>query len=273
MFSIGDRVSGNKAGDRMSIVPDLGLECRATILLQSTTPRSLPWRASWVILVNDTIPDRLLTVVRKLCMLLSFPPETRTLIDNVRWETYVALAEDRRGNVPRITYDRGLMELMSPKKEHEKVKTLLGRLVAAFAEVKEIDIESVASTTFRRQDLDRGFEADESFYITHAETIRAQDEIDLAVDPPPELVIEVEITASAIRKLELFAKLGVTEVWRHDGEQLRVFGLVGEIYQEVFESVALPGFPLPAAQEIVRKRNTVGEIVLVKAFRESIQGS
>ena len=65
-------------------------------------------------------------------MLVSFPPETRTLIENVRWETYVALSDDRRGSVPRITYDQGLMELMSPKKEHEKIKTLLGRLVAAY---------------------------------------------------------------------------------------------------------------------------------------------
>ncbi len=205
-------------------------------------------------------------------MRLSFPPETRTLIDNVRWETYVALVEDRRGSVPRITYDRGLMELMSPKKEHEKVKTLLGRLVAAYAEAKEIDIESVASTTFRRQDLDRGFEADESFYITHAEAIRARDEIDLDVDPPPELVIEVEITASAIRKLELFAKLGVSEVWRHDGARLRLFSLVGDSYQEVFESLVFPGFPVSAAQEVVRKRSVEGEIALVKAFRESLPG-
>ena len=142
-------------------------------------------------------------------MLVSFPPETRTLIENVRWETYVALSDDRRGNVPMITYDQGLMELMSPKKEHEKIKTLLGRLVAAYAEAIGIEIDSVASTTFRREDLGRGFEADESYYIAHAVAMRAKDEIDLNVDPPPELVIEVEMTSSAICKLELFARLGI----------------------------------------------------------------
>jgi len=204
-------------------------------------------------------------------MIASQPPETRTLIDNVRWETYVALAEDRQGSVPRITYDRGLMELMSPRKEHEKIKTLLGRLVAAYAEAKEIDIESVASTSFRRQDLERGFEADESFYVTHAEAMRVKIEIDLTVDPPPELIIEVEITASAIRKLELFAKVGVAEVWRHDGDRLRVFQLAGESYNEVTESVVQPGFPIPQAQNVVRDRFTQSEIALVKAFRESIE--
>ncbi len=206
-------------------------------------------------------------------MLVSFPSETRTLVENVRWETYVALADDRRSCVPRITYDRGLMELMSPKKVHEMVKTLLGRLVAAYAEVCEIEILSVASTTFRRQDLKRGFEADEAFYVEHAEAMRAKDEIDLSIDPPPELVIEVEITASAIRKLDLFAKLGVAEVWRHDGEQLRAYHLVGDSYQQVEQSIVLDGFPLAQAQAIVQQRNKQGEVALVRDFRNSIRSS
>lgn len=204
-------------------------------------------------------------------MIISFPPETRTVIENVRWETYVALADDRRGSVPRITYDRSLMELMSPKKEHEKIKTLLGRLVAAYAEAMEIDIESVGSTTFRREDLDRGFEADEAFYITSADTIRAKDEIDLAIDPPPELIIEVEMTSSAIRKLELFAKLGIAEVWRHNGSRLSLFQLDGDGYRQVDHSLLLPGFPVADAETVVRNRNSLGEVALIKTFRESIK--
>lgn len=206
-------------------------------------------------------------------MLVSFPPETRTLIENVRWETYVALSDDRCGNIPRITYDRGLMELMSPKKEHEKIKTLLGRMVAAYAEAIGIEIDSVASTTFRREDLDRGFEADESFYVAHAEVMRAKGEIDLTVDPPPELVIEVELTSSAIRKLELFAKLGVMEVWRHEGNQLRLYQLSGDNYQEITASIVLPGFPIAAAQAVVQNRNAQSEITLIKAFRQTIEQS
>jgi len=206
-------------------------------------------------------------------MLVSFPPETRTLIENVRWETYVALSDDRRGNVPRITYDQGLMELMSPKKEHEKIKTLLGRLVAAYAEAIGIETDSVASTTFRREDLGRGFEADESYYIAHAVAMRAKDEIDLNVDPPPELVIEVEMTSSAICKLELFASLGIAEVWRHDGNHLRLYHLSNDSYQEINASIVLPGFPIAEAQAVVQNRNAQSEIALIKAFRQSIEQS
>ena len=194
-------------------------------------------------------------------------------MDDVSWETYVALADGRRESVPRIFYDRGLMELMSPKKEHEKIKTLLGRLIAAYAEAVELDIDSVASTTFRREDLQRGFETDESFYVVHANSMRAREEIDLSTDPPPELVVEVEMISSAIRKLELFAKLGIGEVWRHDGEQLRLFHLDGHTYREASQSRVLPGFPLAQAQAVLAKRNQEGEIALVKAFRLGVEAS
>ncbi len=200
-------------------------------------------------------------------MKIGLPAESRTLVENVRWETYVALSKDRRGSVPRMTYDRGAMELMSPRKEHEKIKTLLGRMVAAYAEVHEIDIESVASTTFQRQDLDRGFEADEAFYIEHADEVRSKEELDLTIDPPPDLVIEVEITSSAIKKLNVFAAMGVPEIWRHDGEQLRVFRLENEDYREQNVSSALPGFPITLAQALISQRFQRGEITLLREFR------
>jgi len=198
------------------------------------------------------------------------PAESRTLVENVRWETYVALADDRRGSVPRITYDRGLMELMSPRKEHEKVKTLLGRLIVAFAEAREIDIESVASTTFRRQDINRGFEADEAFYFECADQIREKEEIDLTIDPPPDLVVEIELTAPAIRKLPLLAKFGVPEVWRHDGQILQLSRLCGDEYRLSTESQVLAGFPVAEAEAILKLRRQEQEIKLLKRFRTHV---
>lgn len=136
------------------------------------------------------------------------PAETRTVMENIRWETYVDLAEQRRGSVPRMTYSEGVLELMTPRRQHEGIGCLLGRMVETWTEVHGIEIQSVASTTFKRKDLAKGFEADESYYIEHAEQIRVKEEVDLLVDPPPDLVIEVEITTSAIRKLNLFAAMG-----------------------------------------------------------------
>ena len=200
------------------------------------------------------------------------PAESRTLVESVRWETYVALADDRRGSVPRMTYDQGRMELMSPHKEHENLKTLFGRLVAAYAEAHDIDIVSVASTTFRRQDLGRGFEADESYYIQHADAVRAKEQIDLAVDPPPDLVIEIELTSSALRKLDLFAAMGVPEIWRHDGSQFRIFRLEGDSYAEHDRSFVLPGFPATTANLALSERRNRGEVAIITDFRSKLRG-
>ena len=90
--------------------------------------------------------------------------EQRTLMTNIRWETFVELSEQREGSVPRMTYDRGDLELMNPRRQHEELGCFIGRLVETFTEVRDIDIRSVASTTFRRSDLSRAFEADESYY-------------------------------------------------------------------------------------------------------------
>lgn len=195
------------------------------------------------------------------------PAETRTLIRNVSWATYVALCEERQDAIPRMSYSDGMLELMSPKKEHEVIGSLLGRLVFAFCEHFERDVLSVASTTFHRKDLARGFEADQAFYFDHADRLRCKEEIDLAIDPAPELVVEVEITSSALAKMELFAAMGVAEVWRHDGQTLRPYRLLGTGYTEVDESTALPGFPMKIAEPMLNQRLLRGEVAIVKEFK------
>ena len=203
-------------------------------------------------------------------MPITIPAESRNLVENVAWDTYIALADGRRGSVPRLTFDRGRMELMSPRKEHENIKCLVARLVTAYAEARAIEIVSVASTTFRRPDLNRGFEADDSYYIQNAELIRQKEEIDLTVDPPPDLVIEIEITSSAISKLELLASMGVPEVWRHDGNQLTIFHLSADDYQQQSFSAVLPGFPVDAAHLAISQRLRKGEIAILKEFRSGL---
>ena len=197
--------------------------------------------------------------------------ETRTVMENIRWETFVELAEQRRGSVPRMTFDEGVLELMSPRRQHENIGSLIGRFVETYTEVLGIEVQSVASTTFKRKDLQKAFEADESYYIEHAEQIRPKEEIDLTIDPPPDLVIEVEITSSAIQKMKLFAAMGVTEVWRHDGEQLQMFSLESGGYKPVPSSPALPGLTVAAINSLLEKRFDIGETALIREFRRSLE--
>ncbi len=196
--------------------------------------------------------------------------ETRTVMENIRWDTFVELAEQRRGSVPRMTFDEGVLELMSPRRQHENIGRLIGRFVEIYTEVHCIEVQSVASTTFKRKDLQKAFEADESYYIEHAELIRPKEEIDLTIDPPPDLVIEVEITSSAIRKLKLFAAMGVPEVWRHDGERLEMSMLRNGQYEPTNSSHALPGLTSATIDSLLAKRFDLGETALIREFRQSL---
>ena len=205
-------------------------------------------------------------------MQTTIPSETRTVLENVRWDTFIELAEQRRGSVPRMTYDEGVLELMNPLRQHENIGRLIGRLIETYTEVKGIEIQSVASTTFKRRELKKAFEADESYYIKHAEQIRPKEEIDLTIDPPPDLVIEVEITSSAIRKLKLFATMGVPEVWRHDGERLEMFALKDSQYQPIEASQSLPGLNPYIINTILAKRFDCGETKLIRQYRNSLTG-
>jgi len=199
------------------------------------------------------------------------PAETRMVLENVAWETYVALADQRRGSVPRMTYDDGVLELMSPLKNHENIGCLVGRMVEAFSEERNIEVISLASVTVKRSKLKKGYEADESYYVTHAEQLLSKDILDFEIDPAPDLVIEVEITSSAIKKLALFAAMNVLEVWRHDGSELRMYRLQDADYLPIESSVELPGLTAELINEFLALRNSVGETKLIQTFRRRVR--
>lgn len=156
------------------------------------------------------------------------PAEQRVMLHNVSWETYARLVAERGDRrVPRFAYDRGELEIMSPSTEHESVAYFLGLLVALFAGETGVNAYGVGSTTFKREDLERGFEPDSCFYVQNEERIRGKSRIDLDVDPPPDLVIEVDITSPSLAKLPIYARIGVREIWRHDGERVSIFVLRG----------------------------------------------
>ena len=109
-------------------------------------------------------------------------------------------------------------------------------------------------------------------FIEHAEQIRPKEEVDLTIDLPPDLVIEVEITSSAIRKLKLFAAMGVPEVWRHDGERLEMFALKGSQHRPIEASQSLPGLNPLVIDAILAKRFDCGETKLIREYRNSLTG-
>src|SRR5512135_2464688 len=171
------------------------------------------------------------------------------VLHGVSWQTYQELLrsdESRRGSV-RMMYDRGRLVLMSPSKAHEQDAERLGLIVRLTAAGMGMDCMGVGRTTLAREEAERGKEPDSAFYLANEPRWRGRREeaLDLNVDPPPDRAVEVEITHRDTGMLDVYAALGVPEVWHDDGQCLRSLQLRTDgKYVEVSTSSALPSLPL-----------------------------
>jgi Uma2 family endonuclease len=185
----------------------------------------------------------------------------RVLLRGVGWDGYRSLREMISDQPVRLTYDRGDVELMSPLPKHERKKSLLGQFVRILARELHIPVMPMGSTTFSREALDKGVEADESFYLGDLGRVQDPDNIDLDTDPPPDLAIEVEITRSALDRLGIYGALRVPELWRFNGQTLLVLLRQEDgSYLQSTNSKAFPGVPMDeivgfATAEGVRDEN------------------
>jgi Uma2 family endonuclease len=164
------------------------------------------------------------------------------------------------------------MELMTLSPSHERAKHLLGLLLAVIVEELDIDVAGFGSMTFRREDLENGLEPDECYWIAHEAQVRAKETIDLTIDPPPDLFLEIEITRSFLNRLAICARLRVPEVWRWDGQRLRVcvLGSDGQ-YTESECSLAFPFLPINELERFLIMGGSMSETKLLRMFREWVR--
>jgi Uma2 family endonuclease len=202
------------------------------------------------------------------------PPEVvqRVILPGVSWETYERLLADLQdSHAAHFAYDEGRLEIMVLSAKHERPNRVLALLVEVFAAEIGIDIENLGSTTFKRADLRRGFEPDSCFYIQNAERIKGKDEIDLAVDPPPDLVIEIDITSPSLNKFPIFAAIGIPEVWRCDGKEVVIFKLENGEYRAQEASVVLPGLSSQVITQLLADSQSMKRSAWLRRVREWAQ--
>jgi len=199
-------------------------------------------------------------------------PPPRFLLHEVSWETYLALRDAPENYNVRMTYDQGELEMMSPSMAHEHYARLLDRLIHVWTEELDLDIVSCGTMTCRREDLKRGFEPDNCYYVEHEARMRAKEELDLATDPPPDLAIEVEVSRGGRGKLKLYEAFGVPEAWRYDGTAIQVYQLGSDgRYASQSASRVFPGFPIAEVQRVLSQIGTASETALVKSFRRWVR--
>ena len=198
---------------------------------------------------------------------ITVPPGQTVVLEDVSWDEFEAILEDlgeNRGS--RIAYDRGILEIMTPLPEHEVNKVYLSNFLEILLEELDLEFCPLGSTTFKNQLMSKGIEPDSCFYIQNEVLVRGKDRLDLTVDPPPDLAIEIDITNRS--HPEIYQSLGVPELWRYQRGKLQILLLVNGKYLESATSANFPNFPLiETIPQYLTQCRTEGRNKGIKAFR------
>ena len=195
--------------------------------------------------------------------------EQRFTLFDLTWENYLNIGNqlvDRPGL--RLTFDRGTLELMTTSPKHERYKRWLGRFVETIAEELNKPIMPGGSMTFQREELERGFEPDDCFWIAHESAVREKSTWEPVNDPPPDLMLEIEISRSALNRMAIFAAFRVPEVWCYDGDEIRIYLLQPDgTYQRSERSLAFPSIPVQELTLFIPSVEKTGYLSAVAAVR------
>ncbi len=185
--------------------------------------------------------------------------EERFVLNNVSWETYEQILKNyENSSAPRFTYDRGVLEIMSPLPSHETDIDAFRQIVYEILDQRNINGKCLGSTTFRRKEWKRGAEPDACFYIQSVDSIKGKNlnKIDIT-EYPPALVIEVDYTSPSIDKFPIYATLGVTEIWCCKNVEVKFFRLNKKKYVEISESVVLQKITASDVTRFINENRTM----------------
>lgn len=198
--------------------------------------------------------------------------EQRVVLRGISWDTYERMGNESQTANVHITYDRGDLELMSPSPFHDRCAHLFQLLIGVYAEENEISVCGYRTTTFRDVKLRQGLEPDNCYYVQHADTMEGKSEIDLNVDPPPDLAIEIDLTHPTVSKLPIYAALGVPELWLYDRDSLVVMTLnANRTYVSTEGSKAFPKLSLANFVKFLKVGEQLNDTSVVRQYRQSLR--
>ena len=198
-------------------------------------------------------------------------PQTRAslVFDDVTWDDYEAMLRIVGERPFRVTYDDGRMEVMSSLLKHGGASYLLGRFIDVLTEEWDVPVEAGDPVTFNRRDIGKGVEPDKCYFLgPNAALVRGKDRLVMGEDPPPDLVIEADITHSSLDRLKIYAALSIAEVWRFDGETLEFFHLQSDkTYRSQEASLNFPGLLVEATERFLERAQNEDKTAWVRSIR------
>lgn len=199
------------------------------------------------------------------------PQGQRVLLENISWQEFENILEELGENrSARIAYDQGTLEIMTPLPEHEFNKEIISDLIKALLEELEINFLSLGSTTFKNIKMYQGIEPDNCFYIANESKIRGKKRLDLTIDPPPDLALEIDLTSRTHQ--HIYAALGITELWRFEKGNLLIYLLQDGQYIEAEKSLNFPNLRIKEViPDYLQQVNRIGRNQVMKVFRQWVR--
>lgn len=199
---------------------------------------------------------------------IQVPPGQHIILENVSWPEFERILEDLgEHRSSRIAYNQGTLEIRNPSFGASIDREIVGDLIKILLEDSEIEFRSLGSTTFKKELL-FAVEPDQCFYIKNEAKIRGKGRINLAIDPPPDLAIEI----TSCSHLEIYAFFGVQELWRFEKGKLQINVLIDGKYQEVLTSPTFPDLPLTELiPELLAESKVVGRNKTIKKIRSLLK--
>ena len=171
------------------------------------------------------------------------PPGHKVLLEKITWQKFETILDELgEHRSARIAYDNGILEIMTPLPEHESDKEIISDFIKAILEELDIEFYSLGSTTFKNQQMAKGIEPDNCFYLKNEAKVRGKKKLDLNIDPPPDLALEIDVTSRT--HFSIYASLSVPELWRFEEGKLQINILEEKTYIEVEFSPTFPQLPL-----------------------------
>lgn len=197
--------------------------------------------------------------------------EKRVTLNNISWDAYEQILDALGDNrAALLTYYDGILEIMTPLEEHETGSENIGMLIQILTEELNLNIKSMASTTLKIPNSKIGAEPDKCYYIQNEPSVRGKT-VDLAVDPPPDLILEVDITHTDINKTQLYQEMKVPEFWRYNGSKLTIYVLTQGEYQESATSATFPILTKSMVYDFLAQCKIQGETQTKRAFRKMLR--
>lgn len=198
------------------------------------------------------------------------PVNDYVLLRDVSWERYCELRDSAENRHVRMYYCCGDLLLMTTGALHERIRQLLTLMLAAWCEETNVNLMCFGQWTLQAPATLKGLESDNCYYVSSLSQVEGKDDLNLEVDPPPDFAIEVDVTTNSELKFDIYAAMGIREIWIWDGGRIGVFRLVGERYVLREASSELEGFPLELAAKTVLDHLRSSDTKAIREFKEAL---